>query len=480
MMKLVVTTVFLLQFLQFSGLHGAGAPATAPAQFYVGEEYLKIMALIRTVDREAYEMLLKCSLQLGGKSCVRKGTFWPKLRYERGANGTVYPILSYDFMDALSYFSPDGLNEVLSTILSERYKPEFRRLSQIHWAARNPILGLTQTKPALSETSRFALYDYLVEADAEKLKIILYLVSRADPELYDMLQECSLQLGESCIRKDYIPFVPREGFLIYRKKGANGIFYPIFLYTFPLDDLLEGPNRREYQKEFIEYLNLFYKPAFKEKDDYETKSIDSNSVLDIIAKIAPYLYQKMIEDDPSAKYNIRRADRDLASVSCSLYNGLPEIKINPLFETLPENIRTFVIGHELAHYVLGHGESNRQRYNNNKRLFPESPAGERSKQTFERTMSRVQEFEADRFAIVNLGINYLDALAFMQWDKKYYLTSLKTFDTTHPLSLDRIKQIEELGRDIESGRIRLNLMTDADWDYAIQRCLNPTLFEPMH
>lgn len=168
----------------------------------------------------------------------------------------------------------------------------------------------------------------------------------------------------------------------------------------------------------------------------------------------------------------------MAACECDAWTGLPILILGPIFFDLPKNERRFVIAHELGHFALGHTTKSADPVN--EKIFPKNSEGEKSKEKVKLARSRVDELEADRFAIINLGVNYQDALAWMNQtfmkdeeiyrDYPNFFKRRNTFESSHPLFPERIKQMEALGQDLRLGKLRLNLMTDVDWDNAIKQC----------
>ena len=349
---------------------------------------------------------------------------------------------------------------------------------------RTPIYGLTQTKPAVDEGLLFEPYP-----EDQYLKI-LELIREIDPESYAMLKECSERLGIACVQHNLNYFG-----ITYNKRGTDGVVYPILVP-------LLSPDHPSFKSRLIDNLQEFYKSAFNERHDYETnfitqeqrfyslkkwlnkrwldafdrplfRKIDPNNILSIVREIAPYLYGKIVEQDPLGRYNLKVYKEGIAAVRCSAYNGLPVFDIHPEFETLSKNEQRFILGHELGHFVLDHLHYTVSAPPKHLMLFPDSPAGQHSKEIFKMAKRRIRELEADRFAVINLGIDYRDGLEWMQREVREELEEpIKIFESSHPLFPQRIAHLQELGENLELGRERLNLMTPEDWDYAIARCFN--------
>ena len=148
---------------------------------------------------------------------------------------------------------------------------------------------------------------------------------------------------------------------------------------------------------------------------------DRKLVLSIINDLAPSLYETIIKFDPTGIDHIKEhEDKYNASVNYSLDDGLPIIYIGSEEIKLPILELHRLIGHELGHYVLNHIK---KKPTLSHKLLQKEVSGEEFKKgkkvagqlpfekTFERAFSRIQEYEADRFAVIELGVPIDSAIA---------------------------------------------------------------------
>jgi hypothetical protein len=203
----------------------------------------------------------------------------------------------------------------------------------------------------------------------------------------------------------------------------------------------------------------------------------------IIKELAPSLYEAIIAANPVGTefYHIKRNDTLGAtniSVAPSKKDGLPVINVGSqaLQNRSQEQLR-FTIAHELGHFALGHlfKQPTLEHKVLHKVAAEEFKKGKKVggllpfEKTFEHAFTRAQEFEADRFAIIEFGIPIEDAIsAKKRWiaeseEHKLEAPEKETFKSTHPLSIARIQQFEDLRREVELNKARGRKPTPINW-----------------
>lgn len=123
------------------------------------------------------------------------------------------------------------------------------------------------------------------------------------------------------------------------------------------------------------------------------------------------------------------------SVQPSNKDGLPVIYVGSLASQIPREQLKFIIGHELGHYVLYH-------------LSASAPFQE----ILQRAFSRSQESEADKFAIMELGVRIDDAIAAGKNLSSFTFNTPSALQSTHPFWETRIQHFNELRRELEARR----------------------------
>jgi hypothetical protein len=210
---------------------------------------------------------------------------------------------------------------------------------------------------------------------------------------------------------------------------------------------------------------------------YYKKTVIRTIVMPIIQELAPELYKEIVAVDPGGEYHIDLYERDsYAIVTPSTKDGLPEIDISFDFVKLPKNELRFLLAHELGHYVLGHPFNEPPLVHKALEKIVAESGKLPFKESFRHAFTRVQEFEADRFAVIEFGIPIDDAIVLMKKSEpgrvyssiENYEYALKnpqkeTFQSTHPLQKARIEQFEELRREVELNKIHGKQPEPIDW-----------------
>lgn len=304
---------------------------------------------------------------------------------------------------------------------------------------------------AIDDTSPLEYSEYYTPQEYDYL---MHIINQNLPDLYVELNSCGEILEKPCLRQLQI----EHGYKIEQKQenGQRVIYLPN-MYA----DLLR--NNKYYQlKTYL--LVLLIREGFISRQD------NKMLVLNIIKELAPPVYDMFLKtDERLEKHIIEFYQRDNFAVSCGL-SGLPVLFYGSDFYLLPHNQQKAIVGHELGHYVLGH-------YNENKALnisflhLTDKEIGPvmKSVNTFIASYTRVNELEADRFAVLNLGVpaeDMIDMLINLYTDTKNKHSSI---GHDHPSIQSRVDQLEDLKRDLEQGRIKRQAV---DWEKAMLACLD--------
>jgi Zn-dependent protease with chaperone function len=210
---------------------------------------------------------------------------------------------------------------------------------------------------------------------------------------------------------------------------------------------------------------------------------EQSKIMEIIKNLSPSLYEAMIKVDPTGADHIKRREEkykpsarlNLVGVLPSAKDGLPVVYIESRVIQIPEKQLRFIIAHELGHYALQHPlespilthrvlrKLGAIEFKKGKKISSQLPFTE----TFEFAFSREKEFEADRFAIIELDIPIDDAIAAAkEWiaeSEELKKHETPTFKSTHPLSTARIDQFENLRREVELNKIHGRKPIDINW-----------------
>ncbi len=217
-------------------------------------------------------------------------------------------------------------------------------------------------------------------------------------------------------------------------------------------------------------------------------------VLEIIKDLAPGLYDKIVQFDPNGSRHASLGDGIFIEFPNENRDGLPIFKINTSFMKLPNNMQRAVIAHEIGHYVLEHNiTSTDNKYTLSKSIKKQDPSLSKLNPmtAMINAYTRTYEYEADRFAIMNLKIPSQDAIDMLNTLRSYEDNTIycintiksiynaiglkfntspdlnldKTFSRSHPLMDDRMQQIRNIQSEIElPNNAYPNKITPINWD----------------
>lgn len=304
------------------------------------------------------------------------------------------------------------------------------------------------------------------------------LIKEVNSVAYEVLKKCEAAAsGKPCLE-------------MVIDKDLDGIIKPGTEETHGYPILLLNPASKLFADESIQK-KMILKPLLEKYVDavaaFSITEKESKYILEFIKDLAPDLYKLIVAVDPTGANHILKYARGgrNASVVPSIKDGLPEIKITADFLLLPKNELLYVLGHELGHYILGHlqptpplAHKGLQTITTQKRILKKEGKKEGrpievmeqlpAEETFKKAFTRIQEFEADRFAVIEFEIPIDDAIANEKrtaeiGNERLRMRQQETFKRTHPFSLDRIKYLEELRREVELRKAQKRQPMKINW-----------------
>ena len=303
----------------------------------------------------------------------------------------------------------------------------------------------------------------------EDHEYFMELIKQVDSDAYEKLRQCEQELSKPCIR--HLHNDPNRLKINFTHEQTHG--YPIIL----IDPKIEKYDVRV-QKELLTIILKTYNKLYAK--EIEPVTVEERiALMDIIRSIAPLLYEEITKADPTGLDHIKRRYKKEASfaVSLALKDGLPRILIGPHAMEMPLNEQRFAVAHELGHYALEHLHFNRppiivhailnkgkqdstiefQKGKNVSGQLPFIPA-------FKNAWSRTQEDEADRFAILDIGMDIADGIAFAERRlKNESFDPKETFQSTHPNWRARIRHLQELQREVELRKSKGTPLKQINW-----------------
>ena len=317
------------------------------------------------------------------------------------------------------------------------------------------------------------------------------LIQEIDPEAYALLKACETENKKPCIEIQIDQWEPIKRGV----KTTHG--YPTLL----INPALKFKSEYE-RKSTLKGILDWYSKDRKRYESEEKFAAGSNEelpyIMDLIKGLAPELYKLIIAVDPTGAGHIKRKYAETtAAVAPSFKDGLPEIDIGLELQKLPKNEARFTLAHELSHYVLGHFQPPTvahkelqkteapalthealqkvamEEFKKGKKAykpFKVSPSKQLVfEESFKKAFSRTQELEADRFAVIEFGVPIDDAIARAKRgateaeEQKMKTPEKETFTITHPLWMARIKQLEDLRREIELHKVQKRQPKQIPW-----------------
>ncbi len=390
--------------------------------FFHKYEYDHYMNLIKQIDNTTYEKLKQCEF-LNGKPCLKRSFFESPIIIAGNEQSNGYPLLTFSSMLDIS-------KNVKKEILSK-------------W---------------VNIYNEVPLVDYYFSP--EDYNRFMDTIKSIDSEIYKSLKDCEIANSKPCLKKEFNSIVATV-----ENPTQENHWYPTMSVHPEILTHCHGYNKKLLQINFEHY-----------KSKQLTFRGERNAVLEVIRSLAPELYDLIITVDPTGENHIKRhANKDGASVAASPIDGLPVIKIGTNW--IHRSDDAWTIGHELGHYVLGHCglitktepfcETLSKKINSETSGYQGKKVDHKKKETnplinfqetFKNTYSRNQEYEADRFALVDFGINLDNAVVAALNEDVFEENETfndenprnkATFRKMHPLMDDRIKHMQSLSREIE-------------------------------
>ncbi len=291
----------------------------------------------------------------------------------------------------------------------------------------NPVLLLA--------TDYFSQNEYL---------FIMEHIKKESREVHDTLLQCARDIKRPCILK--VDDIQKQG--VYYPQGEYAG------YAF-----LKMPDMQAWQagmaKQNLKYLIGIYERYI---DIYGSiMPIDGRKyILNLVKVLNVDLYEIFMNPDASFGANhirLKSLPASLAAVSYNPIDGLPLIAIDKDFITLSIGQQLFTIAHELAHYILEH-----LMFVNNIKLPEYTSEGigrlslEQDQSLFKKSKRRINEYEADRFAILEFGTKIADAVSLFNKQKDEVVSLSNVLHSSHPDIEKRIEYLVSLEREIGSSR----------------------------
>ncbi len=300
------------------------------------------------------------------------------------------------------------------------------------------------------------------------------LIEELNPKAYEKLKKCRSVNRQPCL-------------VISLSKESEGVIggselyqgYPILAIN-PGIKLWNEKSKKNYLKKYLDYYNENPIASILLIDELKT-------YMSIIKDLAPSLYEAIVAVDPTGADHIKRDDSNgskNAFVGFSKKDGLPVLFVGSETNQTPREQLRFTIAHELGHYVLDHiFEQSAKKHKILEKIIIDKRILKKGKEkapfeisgqlpfekSFQLAFSRTQEFEADRFAVIELGVSIDDAIATVKsWitedeEHKLKVPEKETFKSTHPFSTARILQFEDLRREVELHQAQKGQPKPINW-----------------
>jgi hypothetical protein len=291
----------------------------------------------------------------------------------------------------------------------------------------------------------------------EEYEHYMALIRELDPEVHATLKQCEKDLGGPCIDQagDDEDDMVEDG-----SEATEG--YPIMVLK-PMKGVPVGA-----QKQILRLPIMWYKDKMKDMAPRMTTE-ERQKLLQGIKAVDQGAYDAIIKVDPTGENHIKRSHSGGTWIIASKVDGYPVLNLEPSVVEQSWNEMLCTIAHELSHYVLGHlyetynlshrelnAERTSREFKKGKKVAGQLPFTE----TFERARSRIKENEADRMMIIQFGINLDDAISQAKRllvkaeEASSDMPHKETFQETHPLWINRIKQFESLRPEVELNKAR--------------------------
>lgn len=231
-----------------------------------------------------------------------------------------------------------------------------------------------------------------------------------------------------------------------------------------------------FKTEDLEPLVREWYQLYKENPPSELPHAERIHFLEIIRELAPGLYDLIKKVDSTGAEHIGRHETKTGAYVFCASDGLPKFEIGSDVKDMPRAWQRFIFAHELAHYVKKH-LVRKDRCNH---FLPQLNSDETDKDDhslsfghlLDQAASRINEYEADRFAVLGLGAQPEEGIAWRRGrmslqEKKSGITAesvKKGFNSSHPHDIARIKHLRGLKREVELQKAHGKNDFSLDWE----------------
>lgn len=290
------------------------------------------------------------------------------------------------------------------------------------------------------------------------------LIKKIDPTEYDRLRSFEHALKSHGQKPLLHASGANQAVLFYATEKTHGYPRLAFPSLLPWDE--------EFQKKYLSACLDTYKTYQAGTISLQHRKI----ILDILHSLAPELYAELIAVDPTGENHIISYAHPYAAITPSLEDGLPIIFIGNKEMQLPYNQLCWCMAHELGHYALGHFGRHTITHNILDCAIstpPNSNTFLSFKEALHKAWQRTQEYEADRFSIMNLGASIDDAIEYMGGHRPSTPKKYKAFQAIHPLPHQFIDHMESLRKEVELQQARKLPLPKIDWKALIKKYKQP-------
>ncbi len=403
------------------------------------DEYEEYMKLIADIDHSVYEKF---------KEYEKSPGHYPKI-----INLPPYPAL--DPVNGIT-ISPEAM--IIPPHESNKWNPIIIMTPMHDLSKAQKIENLTHIIKKFCEAVSTHAATLPTRFSQDEYEYYMQIIEHLDESVYKDLIACEEKLKEPCLRQG------KKSEIIPPSDETHG--YPIII----LERNFKGcPTKRDYFKPIVQA----YKQVLPIPHEERIK------VLGIIKGLAPELYAELVTVDPTGIKHIQRISNGphFACVSPHPEDGLPLLQFKTSNLSFPSEQLRYIVAHELSHYVLDHFN---RTLSFHKKLSPENEntlltlKGKKVtapfpyNETFTKAASRVQEAEADRFAVMHFGVSVEAGLAYNDFNssKDYSVNFPEKIDFTlvHPPAKERIRQFLSLRKEVELQKEKNEPKKPIDWD----------------
>lgn len=433
--------VYFLPILGFSiMLNAAEAPPQAP----------RTVVLISSDGKVKVELPLEIAQESEFLSFALQNYKLPDIKLQLPISSEVLSELA----QAIAFFlSHQGLSHEQSIAQAEKEIPiqdMYEFTVAVKFLEFKPLIDFIDEKYKNEDYSFFPTADH---------EYYMNLIQKLNPTAYKKLKACEAANHKPCLEMAIL----KEDEGVVPDLLSEFLGYPILAIN-PGIKLYDEESQKNYLKTWLE---LYIEAPIATLVSANELKIN----MALIKNIAPSLYEAIVEVDPTGVNHIKRHyEGSNTAIRPSQVDGLPVIYVGAESAQVPIKYQRVTVAHELGHYALGHFF--KKPIKKHKVLEKEIPfeiGGTLPfKKSFEHSFSRIQEFEADRFAVIEMGVSIDDAIAqaksWIAKEEELLATPEKeTFKRTHPFARARIQQFEDLRREVELHKAQKRQTKPIDW-----------------